>query len=239
MEKILSEQISNKMIIVPFAGGSSQSFLYWQDELKDIANLKILDYAGHGVRLGEKVASDFGELVEDLVNQIKKYATDSTILFGYSLGGLACAYAAEECYTKYNIKFKGVILSSCLSPKKLGEVKHVVMTDEQINEYLISERNIPLDILKTKEFKKFLFPVIKNDFKIIHDYKFKHLILPPCPIHCIYAEQDYDIDMEAMSGWQEFSQSPIEWHSICGNHFYFEEYPAETFALIRDILALL
>ncbi len=225
-----------KMVVVPFAGGSSQSFSNWKKMLEEDVEINFIDYPGHGSRIGEKLISDFSELIRDMIRQLTTIADQPVILFGHSMGGVVSAYVAAECYRNYGINFKGIILSSCYSPQKLGEKKHIELSDEQLEHYLISERNIPEDIIKTKEFKRFLFPAIKNDFKVLHGFQYKELQLPPCPIHCIYAGQDYDIGMEAMNGWQECCSNPIEWHKIKGSHFYFEDYPQDAFEMIRSIV---
>lgn len=228
-----------KMVVIPYAGGSSQSFSNWNTTIGKDMEINFLDYPGHGRRIKEKLISDFSELIEDMVVQLSSVASQPVILFGHSMGGLISAYVAAEGYRNYGISFRGIIISSCLSPKRLGEKKHIELNDEQLEQYLIAERNIPADIIKTKEFKRFLFPAIKNDFKVLHKFQYKELQLPPCPIHCIFAEQDYDIDRESMKDWQECCSNVIEWHKIKGSHFYFEDYPKDAFEMIRNIVVRL
>ena len=226
-----------RMVVIPFAGGSSQSFSNWNSMLGNDVEINILDYPGHGSRIREKLVSDFEELTEDMIIQLNSAIDQPVILFGHSMGALTSAYVAAECYRKYGMIFEGLIISSCLPPQKLGKMKYVEPKDEHLEHYLISERNIPEDIIKSKEFKRLLFPAIKNDFKVLRTFKYKELQLPPCPIHCIYAEQDFDIDMESMKDWQECCSSPIHWHNIKGTHFYFEDYPNDAFEIIRNIVS--
>lgn len=225
-------------MIAPYAGGSSQGFGRWNSALSDKVLVNIFDYAGHGRRISEAVATNFEDLIEDLEKQIlaKSVEQDRMILFGHSMGAIAIAAVASKLYEKLRINFQGIILSCCMSPECLSKRKNVIWKDEDLISYLNEIRDIPMEIIKTVDFMKYIFPAIKNDFNIMQAYRFDSIKLPPCPIHCLWAEQDYSITRETMVGWQKYTEKQIVWNSIKGTHFYFEEYPNETFELLKKII---
>lgn len=149
---------------------------------------------------------------------------------------MVSAYVAEEIYKKKGKKFKGIIISSCKAPEFFSENKSRSIDDLELINYLKTERDIPTEVIETKEFMNYIYAAIKNDFILLQKYVYKPLKMPQCPIHCICADDDYGVTMKKMKEWKKYADDDIIFHSISGSHFYFEEYPGNTFELIRKIL---
>lgn len=235
------EQLSGKqqkvmLTILPYAGGGSYGFSNWHNGLKEDVDLKIIDYPGHGIRIREALIEDFEKLVVDVVEQLNSVDIESTVLFGHSMGGMVSAYVAEEIYKKKRKIFRAIIISCCKAPEFFGENKSRSINDSELINYLKTERDIPKEVIETREFMNCVYPAIKNDFRMLQEYIYKHLKIPSCPIHCICADDDYGVTLKKMQAWERYTDENIIFHSISGSHFYFEEYPSKTFKLIRKIL---
>lgn len=95
---------------------------------------------------------------------------------------------------------------------------------------------MPAEIVGTKEFLEYIYPAIKNDFRILNNYDCKQFVISSCQVHCICAENDKSVRFDMMNKWDEYVEDKIVMHRIEGTHFYFEEFPSETFRLINTII---
>lgn len=234
------------LIMLPYAGGSAQAYYRLARSIKNKVDIQIetIEYAGHGTRFRKKFANDFNELVEDaesqIIDRIERYLEEndksSIILFGHSMGGVVLAHILDALYSKFGDSLKGIIFSSCLPPDKIQAGEPYFQTDQQLVDYLCMARSIPVDVANSKEFKQYILPYVKNDFRILGEYDSKLNALPKCTIYGIWANLDYGITKENMIGWQKYSNSPIYWYEAKGTHFYFEENETMAADIIIDII---
>ena len=165
--KIFENEIRKiALVVLPYAGGSSQSFSDWHSKLEDTITLNVLDYGGHGRRIKDSLPENFDEMVSDIEIQLQNISNESTFLFGHSMGGLVCAYAAANMYNKFGVKYAGIIISCCMAPEHFSIKNEMVWSDEKLINYLKIVRNVPLEVIESKEFRRFILPAIKNDFCI-------------------------------------------------------------------------
>ena len=247
LDKVSKRNIGSKkplLIFIPFAGGSFQAYYMLQRILDNVAEIECIDYAGHGKRHAECLAKSFTDLIDDMSIVIQKVVKShkdcSVVIFGHSMGALALGHAAKQLYDFLGERLKGIIISSCLPPNKfcsktVSECKDFI-NDEKLIDYLALERNIPYHLLESREFMQLIFPAIKNDMRILSEYQYQSLCLPPVQVHCIWGTQDYGIDRKNMDGWQKYSETQIFWHSCVGTHFYFEEHTAMAAGILEHIL---
>jgi external thioesterase TEII len=75
-----------QVFLFHFAGGSSYSFRFLDEHLKDLDVVK-LELPGRGTRSAEALIMDFERAAEDLLNQvISNLRSGNFVLFGHSMG---------------------------------------------------------------------------------------------------------------------------------------------------------
>lgn len=234
------------MVMLPYAGGSAQIYYNLGKKLNEPGRvlIKAVEYSGHASRFRSRLAKDFDDLKEDaksqimeiLKKQIELNPSVSVIVFGHSMGGLVTSYLLKDLYEVYPENIKAAVLSACLPPELIGKRVKLTYTDREIKDYLCNVRNISKDIVDSQEFTEFILPYVKNDFRIMNEFVPVPLNLPFCPIYCIWAEMDYGISKEHMSGWQNYTAFQIKWYKVSGTHFYYEENEDETVKILKDII---
>lgn len=234
------------MIMLPYAGGSAQTYYNLGKKLNEPGRvlIKAIDYSGHASRFRSKLAKDFDDLKEDakiqimeiLKKQIDMNPSVSVIIFGHSMGGLVTSYILKDLYEAYPENIKAAVISACLPPESIGKRIKMTYTEKELKEYLCNVRNISADIVNEQEFTEFILPYVKNDFRIMNEFVPALLDLSICSVYCIWAEMDYGISKDIMSGWQNYANTNIKWYKARGTHFYFEENEDETLEILIDII---
>jgi surfactin synthase thioesterase subunit len=228
--------VAIKLIAISYAGGSSFSYSAWRNYLPSSFALLTPDYAGHGKRFHEPLAENFENMVLDMYWQVVKDCAGSVVLYGHSLGAMIAVYTAQHLYQQNKFIPRALILAACRGPEMFKNEVHTTLSDDQLLTYLINVRSLPYETLESREFKSYVLPGIRNDFRIANQFECPSLILPPCPVLCINGKQDYSITDDAVNNWQKFSSQQIKNIRISGNHFFLEDEVELTCRLIIDYL---
>lgn len=228
----------NNLVLLPYAGGSSYSYLQSVYGLKKSTSIYTIDYAGHGKRFREKPQNSFDELLDDVKMQFEKIPKNNLIIFGHSMGALVAAYISEWLHKQDSLCLKKIILSCCVTPDKISTKMNKCKTDEELFDYLCYERKISRETIDSTEFKNFFWSIIKNDFKIMREFDNKPLSLPDCPLYCIAADEDLDVCYKDVEEWKNYTNTMAQIYRVKGSHFYFEEHPDKFSELLKNIVEL-
>ena len=227
---------SINIVFLPYAGGSSYSYLQYIYGLGENISIYSIDYAGHGKRFREKPKKSFEELVEDVIVQFEKIPKKNLVIFGHSMGALVAAYVSEWLYKKAPGCIKKIILSCCVTPDKVRTKMNKCISDEELLDYLCYERKIPKETIFSVQFQKYYWEIIKNDFKIMREFDNRPLFLPECPLYCILADEDKDIGYKDVEVWKNYTNEIVKLYTVKGNHFYFEKESHKFTELLKNIV---
>lgn len=227
--------MNNKKIIIflPYAGGSSLTYLSWQKYLYNY-DIYALDYKGHGLRIKESLCSSVIEMAEDIALKIKELIFKERrnfIIFGHSLGGLITWHTTKILEEKYKIFPEKICISACSSPEEFQKSIHFKIQGETIeeeNQFLIEEflknGNINEKIINSSYFKKILLPIIKHDYILINNYRYEEIIKSiNIPIYAFYAKDDELVKKENILKWKHLTSNKFRLFEFSGNHYYLEK----------------
>ncbi len=204
------------VFLLPFAGGSSLIYNQWQ---LDHFRFHGIDYSGHGFRYQEPAAQDMEELVNDVIQQIESVHPACFSLFGHSMGGLLAWLVAQKLKKKPDVLFVSACEPpECLDVKRYGKY----LNDDVLMQYMTDYKRMTERQRSSKVFKTILFPVIRNDFRILSEYKYKPADMLDVPMVILYSREDTMMRYEMMGQWKDYSKSVI-FKQIRGDHFYLEE----------------
>ena len=224
------------IVLFPYAGGSSYSYMEYIHGLEKIGRVYLIDYAGHGKRFKEKPANTFIEVLDDVERQMEKLPKENLVLFGHSMGALIAAYTAMRMYMRHNVSILNLILSCCVSPDKIKQNMVKNTSKDELIHYLYNERNIPIETIMSKKFQKYFWPVIKNDFDIIREFEYIEMHLHNCSLYCIYADNDPIAKYEDVLNWKSYTNNSCSFIKVEGGHFFFEEKTNFLYNFLRDII---
>lgn len=197
------------LICLPYAGGSSVNYLPWQSKINLKIKLHPVELKGRGRRLNEGLPSSIDEVVEDIFNKefLNLINKEEYALFGHSMGGVI----AYELYLK-TLKLgkrlpKHIFFSGCEAPytRSTNDISHNLPDEEFINK-IVNLGGTPREVVEDINFKRYFLPIIKNDFKILENYKtvFKGELL--CDFSILYGNKDYTITVEGLKSWGDIQR---------------------------------
>ena len=88
----------------------------------------------------------------------------------------------------------------------------------------------------SQDYKKYSFPIIKNDFKIINEFDYFELSLPVHSLCCIYANDDPAVNYNNVLSWKNYTNGFYYLFKVEGGHFFFEKYPNMFCRLLVKII---
>ena len=232
----MEEQKKIILFALPYAGGTSLSFMSWEwpEEIEFLA----LEYPGHGLRHKEPLKETIQEMGEDAAAQILSHTDGGTkpfSIFAHSMGAIVGWYAIRT------LQAQGVLpeayFVSCMRVPEHFTINDGLWldTEEKVMEYLRDEARVSERVMNSKSFKTRFFPPILHDFFMFGTYEYTDDGTPvPVPIHTYAASQDNLCDPDMVRDWGKLTTTEFTYRLFEGGHFYFEEKEARE-SLISDI----
>lgn len=236
---MVSEELMDKKIqlfCIPYAGGNSAVFHGIEMLLPETVELIPLEYAGHGRRSKEAFYPTFDEMTADVAHQIreKRDTECDYAVLGYSMGSIvtyelfAGGYLADDGLLRY------VFLAAHESPDVFWDCKaYVELDDESFMEKMLAlggfSRYEP-GYLRNRFFRKLYFNPMREDYRLLSDYRMKNHVQIPVPVTMFYASED--IPWERISRWSAFAGAGMEFAELGTNHFFLQSHEQEMAEVI-------
>lgn len=218
-----------QLFCIPYAGGTADAFDVLVQQLGAEVVVSAIEYAGHGKRKAEPYYKDFSELTADVYKQMQQIRrTDLPYaIFGYSMGSVA-VYELLRQYLKKEQPVH-IFLAAHEAPDIEWESKeYMEYDDEKFMDMLIgfggfeeSNRNL----LNNRFFKKLYFQPIREDYRLLGEYRMQEFSLLPTDATMFYSPSD--IPTEKIMTWKRFAGKELEFVELGTNHFFIREYAKE------------
>lgn len=204
------------IFLLPFAGGSSLIYSKWKFE--GLVPYP-LEYSGHGFRFQEPMAQDMEAMVSDVVRQIEIRKPEEYFIFGHSMGGLVAWLTVQKLKRKPGALF----ISACEPPECLDVGRYGKYQDADIlMRDLLTYKRVSERRGKSDVFRKMLLPVIRNDYRILSEYRYEPFPAIDIPVTVIYSREDTLMKYKNMETWKKYART-INFERVYGDHFYLEE----------------
>ncbi|MBE6049556.1 MAG: thioesterase [Clostridium sp.] len=228
-----------KLYTLPFAGGSSFSYMPWKKYINSNIKLINLDYPGHGKRIKSSLIKNFSDVVLDIVEQIQNDNKKKTpfIIYGHSMGGMI-AYLSSVILTNRNMCPSKVIIGACRCPEKFSNDSKQEDNYASIVEELLQGNRITEQIAKSQEFNTIVYPIIKNDFEMMRDCDVSQLKKQKLnnEIICLYGENDKTVQHLDVIGWNDYTEKNFICKKIKSGHFFVEDNAKEVCEYINELI---
>nr|WP_295680093.1 thioesterase domain-containing protein [uncultured Lachnoclostridium sp.] len=222
-----------KLLVLPYAGGSAQIIA---NKLRKYMGVGIdivpIELPGRGRRSGEKLLTNFNEVMDDILPQIFEIINngDKYALFGYSMGSLIIYelyYGIER--KKWNTPEMMFFCAS--NPPKEVLNKHKLDSKSIINE-MINLGGTDKIILNNPEIMEYIIPIMRADFKVMNSYTYmKHRKRLECPISIQYGIDDDIIDN--VDSWRDYTNAKCDFKYYDSGHFFINSYSKEMADYIK------
>lgn len=214
-----------KLICFTYAGGNSSFYDQLKNELLPDVDLIAAEYSGHGTRHRSHFYSDFSELADDMLVQIKENLDKDNLyaIMGYSMGSISAIEVLRKLISE-KLPLPVHIFLAAHEPHtkaSLADYNNEEM-DELVKARTIQFGAVPEKLINNKSFWRMYLPIYRADYSIIGKYRFENLKLKSdIPATVFYSESD--TPYADMKNWNKYFEK-IDFVKYSGNHFFIHEH---------------
>lgn len=227
---------SLRLICFPYAGGSSATYLSWQNDLNPDVELVVVQLPGRGIRLSEPPYTTMKEIVNALFLAAKQLNNKPFLFYGHSMGArvayeLTLMLARVHCRLPIHFIASGSV-APCIS-RTNEQTYH--LPDNEFIAKVGALNGTPLDVLTNIEIMHLMLPALRADFKIIETYCNKSNFLIPTKVSVLAGNQE-EIEIADIEAWFTLFEMRTDIYWISGDHFFVEKNKAEVLKAVDDII---
>ena len=220
----------NTIFCLPYAGGAASAY----GDLKKIArtrNIELapVEYAGRASRMAQPFYTDLYEAARDCYEQLKIYFSKHYVpeygIFGHSMGSWVLYELVRLIQEKQELPQPKILFFSGNTVPQIKATERMSdLSDDAFWEQIYLLGGLEKELYEIGEFKEYILPILKNDYRILEDYAGPEVEKLKTDIKiCIISGQKDNITEEECRQWAEFTDQPLEIQWFTGDHFYFRQ----------------
>jgi len=207
-----------QMIILPFAGGNSNSFNKLIPFLDARIDVTTIEYAGRMTRRNESYITEYEPFFEDVTSQIAKHRKKEKpyVILGYSLGSVLLYDLLSRGLIDGELLHAFICAKGSLFYRTKSE-NYVYTSENKFIQDILSLGGTDERIQKNERFLKIYMEPVKADYKIWGQYVFKQGKIP-CNATAIYSAKDPVA--QGVQEWAKLVEGTIDFYEMGENHFF-------------------
>ncbi|WP_310605262.1 thioesterase II family protein [Anaerosporobacter sp.] len=224
------------VIMFPYAG----SIGYAYQKILSYFNRKryrihMMDLNGRGERMEYPKYHSWNQMVEDMFHRTQKIisnAGNKYVLFGHSMGSKIAYDVYLKIVANEMIPPQCIFFSGCQIPSlenNYGEL-YSLPEDEFEKEY-IELGGVPKEVLQNQDFKEIIFESIKEDVKLLTQYRPKRNKIKD-KVVVLNGDED---EISEKSDWKEQCEDLV-YRMYNGNHFFIFQSGREVVSEICGLI---
>lgn len=210
---------------IPYAGGSAE---YTYTRLKTILpqniELKPLELAGRGRRMSEKFYISIKEATNDLMGIFRNRDKEKPyVIYAHSMGTVIAYELVKAIKQEGLLEPIYLFLSGRQPPHYIYNRKYIHdLPDDEFIEDIEELGGDVKKIFDDEEMKRVFLPILRNDYKIIEEYRFNgEYEKIKGDIVIFYSDNDLLVnDMNSLQEWSRYTDGNLESHEFEGGHFF-------------------
>jgi surfactin synthase thioesterase subunit len=228
-------QIRRRIFCFPYAGAGATIFRAWADLLPLDVELCVPVLPGRDARVGEPPIPEMEPLIQSLLGQLIPRLTLPYAVFGHSMGAFIAFDLVHEIARRGLREPSRLFVSAQRGPSlPYLETPIFHLPDEQFLAGVVARyKSIPQPVIEQVEFMRVLLRILRADFKLVEDYKYRAATRLACPITVFGAVDDSRVTTGQLEAWAKETSDRCTLHLLPGGHFFMDSARAELLALIR------
>ncbi len=225
-----------RLFCFPYAGGGSQVFQRWHEDLPENIEVCSIQLPGRETRISEPPVGSLLPLTMTLADELIRYLDKPFAFFGHSMGGLMCFELTHQIVSQYGLSPHHLFISGCRAPHLSSlEAIHELPDPEFLNE-LRNYGATPEEVLTDNELMQLLLPRLRADFSLVGTYKYTKRAPLNCPITTFGGTRDGKVDISSLKAWRCHTDSSFVLNLLPGDHFFLH---SNRLDLLRKISVIL
>lgn len=227
-----------KLICIPYAGGSQNSFQHWPKNWGSGISIFPVELPGRGAKVREPLCRTMQDAVQSLFRDIEPTLDQGRYaIFGHSLGA-ALAYRLLQKIRRRKLPMPSHVFFSASRPLHFRKANrlHLLPDDEFISQ-LKSYGGTPLEILKSKELLTFFLPIIRSDFQLLHLDCLNRDEIETFDIDfSVFWSRDDEMSDEDANKWSQYTNGRTKTYHFEGGHFFIHPHQEMILKIIDNTL---
>ncbi len=234
----ISTTIRRRLFCFPYAGGGTAVFRQWPDELPGDVELCIPCLPGRDARVDEPPATAMAPLVAALAREMQPLLTLPYALFGHSMGAFIAFDLAHEL-SAMGIGPAHLFASAQRGPRVPYPAQPIFGLPDADFLAAVRERYqaMPEPVLRQPDLMAVLLRMLRGDFTLVEDYRYRATIRLTCPVTAFGGRDDPQIAGEQLEAWSLETSEAFDLRQLPGGHFFLNGARPELLAIIRRRLA--
>ena len=228
------------IVVFPHAGGSPRFFSSWCRELPAGVDLYGVTYPGRDLLLDEPAPDTLVDLGSDCGTELEPIirSSGSVVIFGHSMG--ACvAFEATRSLERSGMPVTALVVSGADAPHLephpgIEQAWHRACDDDLVRhtgELDVRSR----EVLAVPELRQMFLPAIRDDYRLIENYRAESDPQLSCPLHVMYGKSDPEVTASRVAAWAAYTRADWQVRPFPGDHFYLTAHAAQIVAYLSDI----
>lgn len=227
---------SLRLICFSYAGGSSATYMSWQNDLNPEVELAVVQLPGRGVRFSEPPYKTMTEIVAALFIALKQLSNKPFILYGHSMGARV-AYELTLMLARFHCNLPVHFIASGSPAPYIARTKEQTfhLPDNEFIAKVAALNGTPPDILANDEIIQLMLPALRADFEIIETYCNKSKFLISTKVSALAGNQE-EIEVADIEAWFTLFEMHTQIYWISGDHFFVEKNKADVLKIVNNII---
>jgi surfactin synthase thioesterase subunit len=231
-------EIRRRIFCFPYAGAGAAIFRTWVDFLPSDIEVCVPLLPGRDARINEAPISEMAPLIQSLIGQIAPRLTLPYAMFGHSMGAFIAFDLAHEI-SRRGLREPSHLFMSAQRGPSLPYLQTPIfdLPDDRFLASVITRyKSIPKPVMEQKQFMRVLLRILRADFTLVEDYKYRGRAKLACPITVFGGLDDSPITTAQLQAWSLETSDRCTLHLVPGGHFFIDSARAELLALVRQEL---
>lgn len=225
---------SLRLVCFPHAGGSAVAYRPWAKEISPAIEVHAVQYPGRADRLTEPLIDDLHRLARLIAGALVPLMDRPTALFGHSMGAIV-AYETARLLEERGAPPLHLFASGARPPHRRDvdeEGRIADADDDALVKALTLLGGSDAEALADPELRDFVLPYVRNDFRMIENYRRRPGPNPAVPVTAVIGDGDPHVNEERAREWSDATEGPFDLKVFQGDHFYLVPRRSE---LLREI----
>jgi medium-chain acyl-[acyl-carrier-protein] hydrolase len=230
-------QAALKLFCLPYAGGSSATYLDWIRRLDTRIELVTIDPPGRGRRLLEPPLARIDALADSLVAEVLPLLDRPYALFGHSNGALVAFELARRLHELARPPAL-FFASAKAAPARIDEAEawHL-MSDCELLTALRESGYVSDRFANEPELVRLFLPMLRADLALSETYRYRTGPRLPCDLMMLAGTFDAAVKDADKVAWQAEFSGKADVQVIAGSHMFIEERPDDVVEVVNRVCA--
>lgn len=226
LKNLSNSSIGNHPIVcLPHAGGGANFIRSLLPYMTTNADVWSFEYPGHLGRLAEPPAPSLEALANEICAAVLNQRLNRPVVFGHSMGGKV-AFEAALLLEAMGKEVHTLIVSGCEPPESRPRRQLSTASRAELINEIASMGGVPQLVLESNDFLKLFLDVIRNDYRLLENYRRTPLARLKCPILVLSGEADSTARSTEMAAWVRSTAANTRFITFPGGHFFPMEHPS-------------